>query len=93
MEKGFSQRDCGCTENCNEIQYAVSDISLQPVDGTYECMRRPSDYRNSRAYFYANDLFPEDEVKLYKENDVALLLAEKMRCRFVSFLFFSKIHK
>ena len=79
MESGFSQEECGCQINCNEVKYLISDISRHDIDPIKECVRDPPSPRGQRlggdSIFY-----PHRTTFNYKQRyDLSLLIAEKIR--------------
>ena len=80
MEAGYSVRDCGCEKSCEEVQYSVGDISLQPVDSSSECMWRTPELFKTVEYFIENGVYTKElDLDSFTEGSVALLLAEKIR--------------
>ena len=79
MESGSS--DCGCQENCNGIQYLISDISKNPIDSARECIKqgpvrfKPELYR--QGWKVGDDYMTSyDSLKSY---DLNYLIGEKLK--------------
>ena len=82
MMVGYS--DCACMDNCNEVLYIISDMSILPTNQEKECTRTVVEESYKTGFYYNTE--EDQNIKKLKTSNtidrlfsIPVLVAEKLR--------------